>query len=234
MEGATGRQAHRLPVSRVSGRSDTRGVSSASPPSSGAPSPSSTSSRSSRTRPRRRGAWSGFFGTFQDRLVGELRLARITTLEEANRFLPSYLARHNAHFAKAPTDPEPAWRALPAGASIESVCCLKYARLVAHDNTLTFAGATVQLPPKGRWGSWAGETVEVRHHLDGSFSAHVPQGRELARSAAPNEAPTIRTQKRPARPGGVQPLRKDPAHPWRQWRPGQFRGKYARIPRGVA
>lgn len=48
------------------------------------------------------------FGTFQDRLQAELRLAGIRSLEEANAFLPTYLPRHNARFAVEPAEAEPA------------------------------------------------------------------------------------------------------------------------------
>src|SRR6266540_1222362 len=86
--------------------------------------------------PQAKGRVERLFGTFQDRLVSELRLAGITDLASANVFLGDYLARHNARFAVAPADGEPAWRALPAGLSIESVCCFKYSRVVAADNTV--------------------------------------------------------------------------------------------------
>lgn len=132
--------------------------------------------------------------------------------------------------ASRPADPAPAWRPLPAGLSIESVCSLKYSRLVAADKTITFAGATLQLPPKGLRGSWRHERVEVRQHLDGSVSMHAPGGgRELARSAVPRRAPTIRAQQTPAPPGGVAPLPRSREHPWRKWQPGAFRGKNSRI-----
>jgi hypothetical protein len=54
--------------------------------------------------PQAKGRIERLWGTFQDRLVSELRLATVTTLEEANRFLPRYLARHNRRFAVAPAD----------------------------------------------------------------------------------------------------------------------------------
>jgi hypothetical protein len=54
--------------------------------------------------PQAKGRIERLWGTFQDRLVSELRLAKVTTLEEANRFLPRYLARHNRRFAVAPAD----------------------------------------------------------------------------------------------------------------------------------
>ncbi len=61
------------------------------------------------------------WGTLQDRLVAELRLAGITTIEAANAFLPDFLERHNARFVVPAADPEPAWRPWPDGLSAKAV-----------------------------------------------------------------------------------------------------------------
>ena len=79
----------------------------------------------------------------------------MTTIEQANRFLPAYLSRHNRRFAVAPADPSAAWRALPADRAVESVCCFKYSKRVAADNTVRFGEVLLQLPPRAGWGSWA-------------------------------------------------------------------------------
>lgn len=47
-------------------------------------------------------------GTLQDRLVLELGFEGITTITDANLFLPTYLDRHNARFAVSAADSEPA------------------------------------------------------------------------------------------------------------------------------
>jgi transposase len=165
------------------------------------------------------------WNTFQDRLTAELRLEGITTIAAANVFLTRYLPRHNARFAIAPADPTPAWRQLPAGVTIESVCCFKYSRVVAHDNTVRMDEVLLQLPPRATHWSWAGQRVEVRQHLDGSWSAHAPGGRELARSAVPATPPKIRARQYTRAPiPGVQPLPKPGAtSPWRKgfknWHP---------------
>ena len=84
----------------------------------------------------------------------------------------------------------------------------------------------VQLPPKVR-GSYAHLRVEVRHHLDGSVSVHLPGGKQLARSA-PGAAMRFRPKGQTRAPaGGVRPDPRnvDRSHPWRQWRPGQLKTK---------
>ena len=57
------------------------------------------------------------WGTWQDRLLVELRLETITTIDDANAFLPRFIRRHNARFAVPAADPAPAWRSFPAGRS---------------------------------------------------------------------------------------------------------------------
>ena len=175
--------------------------------------------------PQAKGRVERLFGTLQDRLVSELRLAKITTLEEGNRFLPTYLPRHNSRFAVAPVDTRGAWRALPAALPIDAVCCFKYSRQVATDNTVRLLGVVLQLPPRAAHWTWSGQQVEVRQHLDGALSVHAPGGRELARSAAPATPPLLRAQpysRRPVPSVGSLPVR-GANSPWRRddrWQPG--------------
>jgi transposase len=180
--------------------------------------------------PQAKGRIERLWGTFQDRLVSELRIAKITTRDQANAFLPRYLARHNRRFAIAPADPVPAWRPRPAASAVDAICCFKYSHVVAGDNTVRFAGLTVQLPRRSGWASWAHTRVEVRQLLDGAISVHAPGGRTLARSATPAASPTVRAQhrSRAAIPGVAPlPLRPPLTHPWRadyrDWHPTQAR-----------
>lgn len=174
--------------------------------------------------PQAKGRVERLWGTFQDRLVAELRLAGISDIAKANAFLPSYLARHNARFAIAPADAKAAWRSLPKGLSAEAVCCFKYARMVGSDNTVRLGGTLLQLPPRRTHWSWANERVECRQYLDGSWSVHAPGGHELARSAAPAKAPVVRAQPYPRTPiPGLTPRRRGANSPWRKgfkdWHP---------------
>jgi transposase len=176
--------------------------------------------------PQAKGRIERLWGTLQDRLRAEMRLARIATIDQANAFLARYLARHNRRFAIAPADPLAAWRVLPQGLAVDDVCCLKYARHVAADNTVTHEGVVIQLPPRIR-GTYAHLRVEVRHHLDGSIAVHLPGRGQLARSA-PGASLRFRPQHmRRAPVGGVRPDPRnvDRSHPWRQWRPDSLRTK---------
>ena len=77
-------------------------------------------------------------GTFQDRLVTELRLAGASGLGEANRVLEQFLPRFNRRFRVPPQHPEPAFRPLDPELCLEQVLCFKHRRKVARDNTVRF------------------------------------------------------------------------------------------------
>jgi hypothetical protein len=55
--------------------------------------------------PQAKGRVERAFGTLQDRLVKELRLAGISTIDVANAWLPGFIAEHNARFGRAPRTP---------------------------------------------------------------------------------------------------------------------------------
>jgi len=84
--------------------------------------------------PQAKGRIERLWGTFQDRLVSELRLAGATTLHEANVLVQEYLPRFNARFAVPATDPGLAWQPFPATLSLDDCFCLQEERTVALDN----------------------------------------------------------------------------------------------------
>src|SRR4029453_2485289 len=83
--------------------------------------------------------------TFQDRLVNELRVAGITTLPAANRYLAEhFVPQHNATFMRAPRDPASAFVPLgPVG--LDDILCHEEERVAARDNTVVIAGRTLQI-----------------------------------------------------------------------------------------
>ena len=100
-------------------------------------------------------------GTFQDRLVTELRLAGASGLGEANRVLEQFLPRFNRRFRVPPQHPEPVFRPLNPELCLEQVLCFKHRRKVARDNTVRFQLHTLQLLPGAERPSYAGAAVEV-------------------------------------------------------------------------
>jgi len=139
--------------------------------------------------PQARGRGERVNRTLQDRLVNELRLAGIATLEAANaylreRFTPDYDTR----FSHPPADPTSAF--VPLGdVDLDQLLCEEEPRVVAPDNTVSFDTVRVQLAKQPGRPTWAGARVIVRRHLDGRLSVwrgpirlglYAPDGRGRA------------------------------------------------------
>jgi transposase len=151
--------------------------------------------------PQAKGRVERLFGTLQERLVVQLRLADAHTLEQANQVLASYVPRFNAQFAVAPTQEGSAYRPLPETLQADELFCFKYPRIVAADNTISFAKQRLQLLPDAQRRSYAKARVQVHEHFDGHLSVHYA-GRCVATTAAPLETPKARTRSGPR--GGTE------------------------------
>jgi len=90
--------------------------------------------------PQAKGRIERTFGTLQDRLVKELRLASGSTLDEANRFLDGYLPRFNTQFEREPREPEDLHRSLPKGLKFEEIFCLKTVRTILDGYIIRWKG----------------------------------------------------------------------------------------------
>lgn len=118
--------------------------------------------------PQAKGRIERLWGTFQDRLVSELRLAKAKTLELSQAVLDRYLPEHNRKFSRL-AQAKPAWRKLSAQ-QIEQALCFKDKRTVANDNTITFDGVIFQIPKKSPQRSYAQKRIDVHVALDGSVA----------------------------------------------------------------
>jgi hypothetical protein len=115
--------------------------------------------------PQAKGRIERLWGTLQDRLVSELRLRALHTLEQANSFLPEFLPAFIQRFARAPAEPAPAWR--PAPPDLDRLLSCRYTRVVARDNTVRLGARWLQIPPGPHRRSYAGCRVDLRELLDG-------------------------------------------------------------------
>lgn len=147
--------------------------------------------------PQAKGRIERLWGTFQDRLVAELRLYGITDLQAANAFLPAFLERHNARFSVHADDPGQAYRPLDPTLDLDRVLSFRYRRVVANDNTVQFAGRVLQIPPGSWHRSYARARVTVHELLDGGLGVWY-QGGWLLRTTASALPPTLRARRRPS------------------------------------
>lgn len=182
--------------------------------------------------PQAKGRIERLFETLQDRLVKELREAGASTREEANRVVLAYLPKFNARFGVEPAQEVSAYRPWPADLLPETVFCFKHRRTVNNDNTISFAGHRLQIPPGAKRISYVRAQVEVQQRLDGSLAicyqgetlvVYQPRTHEPVRVGVftpaeqeqtvvqylPEETPAPKTKKR-------QPHKPGPDHPWRR------------------
>ncbi len=142
-----------------------------------------------------------FFGVAQDRLVAELRSRGIETMEEANAYLASeWLADFNRRFGRAPRKPESAYREV-RGLDLRQILSFRYARTVSNDNVVVLGDVEIAIAPGPRRRSYAKARVDVRQHLDGSWSVYY-QDRRIAKHEATvlSEPQRVRVKTRRSRP----------------------------------
>jgi hypothetical protein len=108
-------------------------------------------------------------GTLQDRLISELRLREIQSLEEANKFIQSeFIDDHNRRFAKEPMANESAFLPFLRKDTLDRMLCLKFNSQAQNDNTVSKSKHyKLQLLPTPTRLSWAKAPVEVSVRLDG-------------------------------------------------------------------
>ncbi len=107
--------------------------------------------------------------TLQDRLVKAMRLEGISTIAEANAFLPGYMSRHNQRFAKAAFDPRDLHRPLAAHDDLRAQMVWREWRSVTSALTLHYNKAMFILEPTPISRPLAGKRVEVCEFPDGTL-----------------------------------------------------------------
>jgi transposase len=170
--------------------------------------------------PQARGRIERLWGTFQTRLVSEMRLAGARDIAQANQVLSGYLPRHNHRFMVLAEQSGSAYRPTPEGFIPREVFCLKHRRTVGADNVVRFKGHRLQVQPGIDRPSYARAKVTVHEGFDGDLAVYY-QGQCLTTTKAPPDAAQIRSNKPPAdflvkrflRSRGHKP---GPTHPWRR------------------
>ena len=117
--------------------------------------------------PQAKGRIERLWGTFQDRLVSELRLANAKTREQAQAALEHFLPDYNRKFSKPPVKAQSVWRKVGL-TRLEHSLCFKFQRTVAKDNTVAFEGTVFQIPKRSPYRSYANKRIDVHVLLDGA------------------------------------------------------------------
>ena len=125
--------------------------------------------------PEARGRSERMFATLQKRLPQELRLAGITTMDAANRFLrETFLPDHNRRFAITPEEPGSAF--VPFAGALDDILCVHGERTVAGDNTVRYKGLALQIPEDRHRHHYVKAKVRVHEYPDGHLAVfHGPR-----------------------------------------------------------
>ena len=169
--------------------------------------------------PQAKGRIERLWETLQSRLIVELRIANICTLEEANDFLDGFVNRFNARFAVEADDKDRAFKVAPNKNSLNNIICIKMTRKASKGSTISFEGNIYQLvdhrgsvmPLKPR------STVYVTRHLDGSLGAMYGDDYfrlKLLTNTNINKVPQEKSSNKETKPrkGHKPPI----DHPWRR------------------
>ena len=151
--------------------------------------------------PEARGRSERMFGTLQKRLPQELRLAGITGMAEANRFLEEvYLPQHNARFAIPSEDKGSAF--VPFAGALDDILCIHEERTVSNDNTVRYRGSACSSRPT----AIAATTSRQKSGWTRIQTAPWPSSTapDAWRDTGPRASPSTRQPGRPR-----EPLRRD-------------------------
>jgi hypothetical protein len=158
--------------------------------------------------PQAKGRVERLFATLQDRLMAELRLRGIQTIQEANGFLESvFLKDFNRRFGVRPKESQKAWRQVPKTLDLDRIISFCYRSVVGNDNSLRIGGLVLDVPPGPARRSYAKAKVEVRQLLNGSWRVYY-QGQIIAKHPSTELRDPVRALKHNRRIKGV------PAEQW--------------------
>lgn len=144
--------------------------------------------------PQAKGRVERLFGTLQDRLIKELRLARINTIVEANRFLTEvFIPRFNARFAVEPAAKGNVHRSLTGTEQrrLDAIFSRQSERTVRNDFTISFRNQWYQLTKQQPVTVRPGERLVVEERLDGLLRLRL-RGKYLAHQILPERPQKIK------------------------------------------
>lgn len=171
--------------------------------------------------PQAKGRVERLFGTLQDRLIKEMRLRDIRSMEAANRFLDDHFVPFwNRRFTVEPREAINAHRPLPEGADLLRLFAETEERVIGHDFTFRFRNRFYQIEAHQAHAAMPKTRIVLEERLDGTLRFRW-RGTYLLPTALLAAPPRPRAE--PAlRPSGPRPLTGaagkpvPPDHPWRR------------------
>jgi DNA-binding Lrp family transcriptional regulator len=164
--------------------------------------------------PQAKGRIERLFGTLQDRLVKQMRLAGITTVEEANRYWEEvFLPFWEQRFTVEPRRKEDAHRELGPEQRLEEILSVRVGRQVSNDYTVSWRAQTWAIAREQARPGMRGARVEVEQRLDGSMWLRF-RGSYLKLTPCPAPRPASPSGLRPPGLAATKAHTPAPNHPW--------------------
>jgi transposase len=115
--------------------------------------------------------------TLQDRLVKELKLAGITTMEKANEFLEEYIPKFNAKFAVVPQKQADLHKEISVTMKqrLPQIFSIQDQRVVMNDYTIRFENQYFQLDQEQTTTVYKKDAVIIEKHLDGEIKINLKE-----------------------------------------------------------
>jgi len=156
--------------------------------------------------PQAKGRIERLFKTLQDRLVKEMRLHGICSIEEANRFLIRYLPVYNRKFAQKPREKDNL-HVKAGNADLDAILCIKTERTVRNDHVVQHNKKLYQIENRIRTNK-----VIVEDRIDGTM--RIRHGKLALAFHEITERPHKQKELPPLH---LQKTHKpSPDHPWRK------------------
>lgn len=144
--------------------------------------------------PEAKGRIERVWGTLQDRLVKEMRLANICTIDEANAFLERFIPSYNERFGRRAANPESAWVSLEPNTDIAYYFSTSETRTVKADNTIVWFGKHLQLILPATHRRLEGKKIDV--HLTPEGDVYLYDGKTRLQykpvSTRPQQQPQVK------------------------------------------
>jgi len=159
--------------------------------------------------PQAKGRIERLFRTFQDRLIKEMRLRNICSIEEGNKFLEEYLSIYKKRFSVKPMNETDLHRPVPRYMNLDKILCIRESRLLRNDYTIVYEKNLYQIEEYIR-----AKKVVIEERIDGSM--HISYKGRALRYKKITQRPIIKEKER------IFGLRKisvpSKNHPWKNFK----------------
>ena len=157
--------------------------------------------------PQAKGRVERLFGTFQDRVVKEMRLAGVTNITEGNAFLDGYLPEYNRKYAKEAAQKADFHRPVVDKRALDTILSIKTDRALRNDFTIAHNKKLYQIKSNIR-----AKKVTVKERTDGTMRI-IHNGQQLKYQEI--VARPIQEKKLAKKPKSLRSWKPSESHPWK-------------------